>query len=338
MKREESMPNGFCDFGEISRRISEGEPLLLAADEEVLRRLPRGNWIGGTIPDMAIGPSDPSSKERIFTTELSRAVMRTSIKVYDKETLRSIYSEIPEHGLGMILIPAESPTHFSFALNAPTYPGFATRPLAGWVAGVRLEQLNHASAKVFDGRTGESHGDRALVMHAELAAGKYADIGIINIFEPSEGDAIMFERDGFVQTEALIGNRKVAFAKYLRENDVDLRLPLVADYQGVMVNSSFQSVDERSGEVKLYAPLFRGIRYRLAKPIHDFDAEFGRRLATLRSLKGPVVFSCNCVLNYLFSTPGAFSAAPGRGPATFGEVAYQLLNQTMVYVVIDDHN
>lgn len=42
--------NSLLSFEEACRIIERGAPVLIAADEYVLSRLPRGDWIGGTIP------------------------------------------------------------------------------------------------------------------------------------------------------------------------------------------------------------------------------------------------------------------------------------------------
>ncbi|MEO0003956.1 MAG: hypothetical protein RLZZ22_1648, partial [Pseudomonadota bacterium] len=45
-----------------------------------------------------------------------------------------------------------------------------------------------------------------------------------------------------------------------------------------------------------------------------------------------VVFSCNCILNFLFGELEGKAIGGVEGPITFGEIGYQLLNQTMVAV------
>ena len=45
-------------------------------------------------------------------------------------------------------------------------------------------------------------------------------------------------------------------------------------------------------------------------------------------------FSCNCILNYLYGELEGKVTEGMYGPVTFGEIAYQLLNQTLVYVRI----
>lgn len=45
-------------------------------------------------------------------------------------------------------------------------------------------------------------------------------------------------------------------------------------------------------------------------------------------------FACNCILNYLYSELEGKKVPTMLGPMTFGEIAYQLLNQTLVYLTI----
>ena len=104
----------------------------------------------------------------------------------------------------------------------------------------------------------------------------------------------------------------------------------MGDYAGACINVSFQSIDVDKGQVAFYAPVFTGIEYRLARPVGDYAAEFRRRLAEYDATGA--VFSCNCILNFLFGELEGKAIGGVEGPVTFGEIAYQLLNQTMVVV------
>jgi hypothetical protein len=44
---------------------------------------------------------------------------------------------------------------------------------------------------------------------------------------------------------------------------------------------------------------------------------------------------CNCILNFMFGELEGKAIGGVQGPVTFGEIAYQLLNQTMVVIRID---
>ena len=328
------MIQSLCTPEEVQKQIESGMALLLAGDESLLRQLPAGRWIGGTIPYF-LGPEGGTfSKERLFVNEMPAAVEEVRIKVYDKESLESVYSEAPGSGFSFIIIPGMSEVHLSFALNAPAYPGFGTTPLVGWVAGVDLEELGRVSPKVVDGTTGTILGDQAAVMHVTLSEGKAADVGIINIFEQGNGDALRFPSTGFKVTDVLVENQSVNFADYIEEKKADFKLPLVANYCGAMVNTSLQKVDADAREVVLYAPVFEGVEYRWAAPVADYVETFASMVPSAH--QGTAIFSCNCILNYLYSELEGKRTGPFVGPVTFGEIAYQLLNQTLVYLKIID--
>jgi hypothetical protein len=318
---------------EVKEQIVQGRKLLLAGDESLLLQLPPGDWIGGTIPYFMTEQGGICSRDKIHVTELPPYVLDVAIRVYDEDSISRLYTDTPEKGFSVIIIPAQSQTHLSFALNAPNYQGFAINPLIGWISGVLLEDLGRKTAKVFCGPGAEALEEGAVVMHVSLPRNKVADVGILNIFEQGEGDHITFRTDGFGAREAYINGQKKNLGEYLYENQWDKRLPLVADYCGAMINTSFQEGDEKKPEVKFYAPVFSGLRYRHAKAIED---PLGRFSALMPAESGErILFSCNCILNYLYCELEG-KRTEMTGPATFGEIAYQLLNQTMVYLRIID--
>jgi hypothetical protein len=176
--------------------------------------------------------------------------------------------------------------------------------------------------------------DAAVVMHAALPSKHIAEINYINIFEQGDGDTITFLQDGFSSSEAYINGVKTNFADYITKRNLDTRLPLVADYFGARLNVSFQSVDPSKHEVRFYAPVFAGVSYKHAKPLQDYVQQFTDMLP-LHLSRHPA-FSCNCILNYLYSELEGKRTGKITGPATFGEVVYQLLNQTVAYLTITE--
>ena len=113
----------------------------------------------------------------------------------------------------------------------------------------------------------------------------------------------------------------------------DPKLPLTANYNGSIVNVSIQSVDEGNGVVQLYAPVFPGVEYKFGSPLADYVGAMQQAVETHTE---DAAFSCNCILNYLYA--GLEGKRTGRitGPITFGEIAHQLLNQTIVQLYIRD--
>lgn len=318
---------------EVTAKIAGGQPLLLAGEEQLLTQLPQGNWVGGSIPYFMASQGGLKANDLIYVTEVPSYAVKTEVKVYDEQSLPQIYLDAPENGFTLIIIPASSSVHLSFALNAPNYEGFGTHPLIGWISGTDLEVLGKESAKVVDGRNRGVYEDAAVAMHVELPEGKYADIDIVNIFNQGEGDTITFPADGFSVQTALVNGAEVNFAEYVKQQGIDTRFPLVANYNGSMINISYQSVDEDSGTVNFYAPVFKGVEYKQANKISDYVAEFTQQMP--RDVSN-MAFSCNCILNYLHSELEGKQTGGVVGPITFGEVAYQLLNQTLAYITIND--
>jgi hypothetical protein len=252
-------------------------------------------------------------------------------KLYDAESLKSVYEDGPR-GVSFIIVPATSPAHLSFAQEAQNYPGYLSKPLVGWVSGVHLDDLGTVAPLVVDGRSRTFSAEQAVVMHASVADGRVANLDIVNLFSQGDGDTITFDEVGFGCEYANVNGERVRLASYLEGNKIDTRLPLVADYYGAAVNVSFQGIDADSKVVNFYAPVFPGIEYRVAKPVADYVASFEEAIP---DGVGTAAFACNCILNFLYGELEGHKTKDAVGPVTFGEIAYQLLNQTLVYVEVE---
>lgn len=320
------------EVDEVAQLIRSGRSLLLAGEEAALEKLPPGKWIGGTIPYFMTRAGGLVDRQRIFVNELPAGLTCLGIRRYAAAQIASVYSDLPAGGFGVLIAPASSEVHLSFALNAPTFRGFASRPLIGWISGVHLSELGARPAKVYDGTKKEALLQEAVVMQVSLPAGKTARLGILNIFRQGAGPAITFPASGFSATEVDIDGKKQNLAAYIGSTKLDTRLPLVADYCGIDINVSFQSVDPAKGEVRFYAPVFANVPYHHARPVGDYVSEFVSKIP--KNLNGNIAFSCNCILNYLYSELEGKKTGDVACPITFGEVAYQLLNQTLAYVTV----
>jgi hypothetical protein len=317
---------------ETAAAIERGEVLIVAGDAHLLRQLPAGNWIGGSIPYLP-GEGDPESGlGLVHVTTLGAGITEVAMRVYDATSVREVYSDLADKGFGVVIIPASSPTHLEFALHAPEYAGFAVRPLVGWISGVRLDGPEDERPSAHCGTTGEVVEDGAVVLQVTLPPGLVAEVGVVNMFEQGDGEAITFPENGFDVATAFVDGVGTNFADFVHDKGLDTRLPLVADYYGLMVNVSFQAVDRVGHLVRFYSPVFAGLTYRHARPIGDYARDFVAHLPG--SWPQQVVFSCNCILNYFYSELAGKQGQAVSGPLTFGEVAYQLLNQTMVYLTV----
>ncbi|GAA4218232.1 hypothetical protein GGQ68_002417 [Sagittula marina] len=320
------MKNAMMTVADATARIEQGATLVIAGDEKALARLPKGQWIGGTAVYFVTETGARQDHEMVFVTEVAEgSASRT--RFVPTEDLSSLADQQFENGATMILIPAFSDAHQRFALDGAGYPDIFAQPLIGWISGVALEDIGEVAPKVFDGATGHVHEDGAVLLHVEMPAGRVAEIDILNLFEQDrESPTILFRADGFSATTAIINGEEVNLAKWVLDNNINTQRPLVANYAGAMINVSFQNVDASAGKCSFFAPVVEGVEYRIARNPGDYAKVFASRA----NGDGANEMSCNCILNYIFGELEGKTTGTFTGPATFGEIAYILLNQTMV--------
>ncbi|MGI9278273.1 MAG: DUF6976 family protein [Endozoicomonas sp.] len=315
----------------VSQLIREGKVLSLAGDERVLSQLPEGNWIAGTTPYFMGEDKGLFQQEAIYVDVLSDYVEGYKIKQYDASNLHQITEDRYENGFTILVIPAFSKVHSDYALKAPDFEGLYDAPVLGWVSGKDLNSEDQP--KIYNGSNGSFSSDQAVALHLELPEGQMADLEIFNIHQPNPDSPIIeFNDNSFEVSDCLVDGQPMNFAQFIQENKLDIQSPIICDYAGANINVCIQNIDEDSGKVQFYAPVFKGRKYRMAIPLEDYAQEFTSNLPTASS---DVVFSCNCVLNFLYGgLEGKKAGFPG--PITFGEIGYLLLNQTMTYLNIDD--
>lgn len=317
---------------QVEQSLAAGKTLLLAGDQQLLSALPAGNWVGGTTACFLSGGMGLASRERLFVTELPDYACISRVKTYDATTISQIYREAPANGFSFIIIPYRSQTHLTFATDVSRFEDFPLRPLIGWIAGKPLQAPDILTPKVFDGKNPAALAEGAVVMHVELPADKVAEIGMINPFEQGDGDRIRFPASGFSTREAEINGVRTDFASYLHDRQLDQRMPLVAEHAGAMINTTFRSTAD--GEVRFFNAVFDFLEYRHARPVDNYAAHFAGKVRSGQGVQ--TLFSCNCILNYLHADLEGRRIDCPSGPTTFGEIAYQTQNQTVVYLRIID--
>ncbi len=318
---------------EVSARIDAGETLLIAGDEALLAQLPQGRWIGGTIPYFMSKDGGRTSRDLLHVDVLPEEVTDVAVRTYSANDLCGITQDAFDDGFSVIIVPGGSIVHTAFAVEAPDLPGIRTRPLVGWVAGVHLDDLGVARPRTFAGSGDRGSPALAAVLHARLAPGVRATARTVALFSPGDGATLTFDSTGFTQDMVLVDGEPWDFTEYLAEIGHDTRLPLVSTGGGERVNVSFQTVPDDGGTVHLYAPVFSGVEYRLAAPLPDLVAALHERLPAGSTQPA---FSFTCVLNYVYSELEGKRTGDFVGPATFGEIAHQLHNQTLVYLSLHE--
>ena len=173
------------------------------------------------------------------------------------------------------------------------------------------------------------------MMHVALPPGKHAEVAILNIFEKGTGPAITFPATGFSATTAQIDGRERSFADYVEDRP---RHP-PAPRRRLLRREDQRELPGRR-QVEGRGPVLRsGVR---RGPLPPRPA--CRRLRARLHLGAPtglterIALSCNCILNFVNSSLEGRTTGEIVGPTTFGEIAYQLLNQTMVYLTVSDRD
>jgi len=316
------------NFDDTVKLINDGKVLHIAGDDSLLQKLPTGKWIGGTTPYFIGEEGGAFSKDLLFVNEIDFGE-DTDIRVYGKYNIFQQVEDGFDNGLTLLIMPYGSEVAAKYAKEAPDVDELLMHPTIGWISGFDLE--TGGEAKVYNGTDKTGYTDRAVALFIKLPEGKSAMINMINIFEDDKTDPVItFDDNELETTECSVNGQKVNFAEYIKKKGIDSRMPLVADYNGSYFNVSIKGIEDN--KVSFYAPVFKNIEYRFAVGVTDYAKEFEKRIGE-SGAKDPV-FSCNCILNYQFGDLQGKKIPPYAGPVTFGEVAYQLLNQTLVYCEI----
>jgi hypothetical protein len=315
-------------FDETVKKISGGKLLHISGTEELLKKLPKGNWIGGSTEYFMAKEGGKVTGELFFVTEFPYDTF--IIEAYDETSIANVTVDAFDSGFSIVILPFDSAVHKVYADKSPEFEGMFVKNIAGWVSGMNLGTAGQTPVSV-NGKTGETFSDKAVAVHICVPGDKLVSIGIVNIFSQDESSPVIeFLEAGFSAKTCRVNGEEVSFADYLEKNEIDTKLPLVGDYSGAGVNVSFKTIE--NGVVNFYAPVFPGIKYKMANAISDYVKEFNDCLKNIRDVQA--VFSCNCILNFLYGELEGRDIDAFWGPITFGEVAYQLVNQTLVYVTV----
>ncbi|MDR1581500.1 MAG: hypothetical protein LBS35_14180 [Synergistaceae bacterium] len=317
-------------FEQTAALIAEHKLLHISGAEALLRKLPSGNWIGGSTEYFLDESGGQVRNDALDVLELGFSEYRFA--TYNAHTLPNITHDAYYNGFSVIILPFDSEVHRQYAQNAFDYEDIFSKNIVGWIAGINLKATGQTPVAV-NGVSGEVLTDKAAVLHVSLPEGKIAQLSIVNIFSAdAKSPVITFAEDGFKVKNCFVDGKETIFADYIARNNLNTKLPLVGDYSGAGINISVKSVD--GDTVHLYAPVFKGIEYRFADAIPDYVEAFYGEINEIANRDS--VFACNCILNFLYGDLEGKNIGGFYGPITFGEVAWQLLNQTLVYLQVID--
>ncbi|MDR2780205.1 MAG: hypothetical protein LBB28_03685 [Synergistaceae bacterium] len=318
-------------FEQTAALIAEKKLLHISGAEALLRGLPAGNWIGGSTEYFLDESGGQIRNDALDVLELNFSEYKFAS--YDARSLPNITKDAYGNGFSIIILPFDSEVHKQYAQNAADYKDIFLKNIVGWISGINLDATNQTPVAA-NGALGEILTDKAAVLHISLPESKIAHLNIVNIFSTdAKSPIITFAEDGFKAKNCFVDGKETDFADYIARNNLDVKLPLVGDYSGAGINISVKSVE--GGAVNFYAPVFKGIEYRFAENIPDYVEAFHDKIDEIKNRNSE--FACNCILNFLYGGLEGKNIGGFYGPITFGEVAWQLLNQTLVYLQILDN-
>ena len=130
--------------------IEDGKLLHIAGTEALLKKLPKGKWIGGSTEYFMAKEGGKVSDDLLFVTEFPYA--NFSIKSYNAQNINQVTKDSFENGFTLLIIPFDSAVHKEYAQNAERYSDMFLRNIAGWISGLNLNKSGQTPIAV-DGST-----------------------------------------------------------------------------------------------------------------------------------------------------------------------------------------
>ncbi|MDR1865858.1 MAG: hypothetical protein LBR08_09855 [Bacteroidales bacterium] len=318
------MIQGLFSVSEVSRMIDEGLRLILAGVKETLQQLPAGNWIAGATPCyVSSGEPNEFSENQLYVNQLPEYITQAEIKTYDADHLKNIFKEGPENGFTVLLLPFGSEALREYALHAFDYENFGLVPLFGWVAGEGTNWASSHADVVISGSDAKAHLNKAVVMHVGLPAGKYAEVHIHSPFKIRPDTAIVFDENTTHPTDVLINGEKRRLEEYMVSRNISFQYPLIANMAGINICVSFYY--DVKPLTTMGTALFKGLTYYFSEPDTDMR---------IWEIPHDRIYALCCL--YYVLEPDPERLCQMTGPATYGEIGYQVVSQSIVYLTIGD--
>ena len=123
-------------FDETSKLITEGKLLHIAGTGDLLKKLPKGKWIGGSTEYFMAKEGGKVSGDLLFVDEFPYE--NFSIKSYDVKNISQVTEDAFDSGFSVLIVPFDSAVHKEYAQNAAGYRKMFMKIIAGWISGVNL--------------------------------------------------------------------------------------------------------------------------------------------------------------------------------------------------------
>jgi len=104
---------------EAAKLIETGKVFHIAGTEALLKKLPKGNWIGGSTEYFIAKTGGEVSNEKLSVVELPCEDF--SIKAYGATEIGNVATDAFDNGFSIVIVPFDSAVHKEYARNAPGY-------------------------------------------------------------------------------------------------------------------------------------------------------------------------------------------------------------------------
>lgn len=155
-------------FDNAVKSINAGKCLHIAGTEGLLKKLPKGKWIGGSTEYFMCKDGGKITDEFLYVTEFPYTC---TIKTYSVDNMADVAKDSSDNGFSLVIVPSDSKIHKLYAQHAADFEGMFIKNIAGWVTGLNLDVKGQTPIAV-NGESGEILTDRAAVMHLQLPVAK----------------------------------------------------------------------------------------------------------------------------------------------------------------------
>jgi len=329
------MENRLYSKEEVINFINAGRTMLLSGSEKALSGLPKGKWIGGTTPYFMDGVGKVD-EDKIFVDDFTLIAKNAKLEVFDSSNIQNIAKKGYDNGFIVMTVPIDSQVYFDFSDHSLEYDNIYDNPLVGFVSCCKFEDFGNVKTYSVSGLDGKLVDDKAVALYVELPKHLAARCEIMNFDTIDETTSkVVFPKTSFKQSDCLIDGKPGNISEYF-ENVVKPKIggytQMITSQNGALINRDPRVVDTKTGETSFFSPVYAGDEYYLVKPGSDYFKMFNDNLKAKQS----DVVTCLSCISYYFGGNFENRSICKNGVYAFGEIAYQLLNKTIVTLEIDN--
>jgi hypothetical protein len=328
------MKNKLYTKEQVVEFIRQGRIMHLCGNEQLLKDLPKGNWVAGTSPYF-MDEVGKVCDSKIYVDDFSFIAEECEVITLDETNIAEIAKRNKyDNGFIFIILPIDSKVYFTFANSSLEYESIYDNPVVGYVSSVHVEDYGKLQPKVAAGCSGGTlYDNKAAVMYVKVSDRLRVRTEIINLDTIDDTTpSLKFPKSGFVQSDCLIDGKPGNIASYLEavKGRIGHYPQLITSQNGALVNRDIKSVNVETGEAEFFSPAYDSDVYYLVKTNNDYFATFNRRLGRKTD-----VIACLSCTSYFLEGDFEYRHIDFNGVYTFGEIAYQLLNKTIVTLEVD---